>query len=59
MPKNVVFDLESVRLEISSAELRQLEKCQIPNAINTLLLEKLAEKVKQGYGIIENWEEVD
>jgi hypothetical protein len=59
MPKQVVFDLESIRLEITSGELRQLEKCQIPNDLNFLILRKLQENIEQGYGIIENWEEVD
>jgi len=59
MPKQVVFDLESIRIEITSGELRQLEKCQIPNDLNFLILRKLQENIEQGYGIIENWEEVD
>lgn len=57
MPVQVVFDIQSVRLEISKIELRLLKKGKIPSEINRLLLEQLQEKVNTGEGIIENWEE--
>lgn len=56
--KQVVFDLQSVRLLLSDEEYKMLVECKIPNSINDRLLEKLTRRVEGGEGIIENWEEL-
>ena len=56
---SIVIDLESIRLEVTKEELKILKSGNIPTDLNTRILQKLDDNNKYGWGVMENWEEID